>query len=86
MESSFTDAEKVCTQRLHQPLYPSPPADAHPPCHQRFVLAEMIKVSHMDVGMLVDFAKRHDIHPDWMQMQLPGGTSYTQRASSRRAS
>jgi hypothetical protein len=40
---------------------------------QRFVLAEMIKASHMDVGVLVDFVKQHDIRADWMSMQLPSG-------------
>jgi hypothetical protein len=33
----------------------------------------MIKVSHMDVSTLVDFVKHHDIAPDWLEMQLPGG-------------
>ncbi|KAB5570360.1 hypothetical protein GE09DRAFT_705607 [Coniochaeta sp. 2T2.1] len=45
---------------------------------KRFVLAEMIKVSHMDVGTLVDFVKYHDIAPDWMEMQLPGGRNIRQ--------
>jgi hypothetical protein len=38
------------------------------------VLAEMIKVSHLDVGTLVEFVKYHDISPDWLEMQVPGGT------------
>ncbi|OIW33888.1 hypothetical protein CONLIGDRAFT_640965 [Coniochaeta ligniaria NRRL 30616] len=45
---------------------------------KRFVLAEMIKVSHMDVGTLVDFVKYHGIAPDWMEMQLPGGRNIRQ--------
>ncbi|KAK4192072.1 hypothetical protein QBC35DRAFT_262475 [Podospora australis] len=45
---------------------------------KRFVLAEMIKVSHMDVGVLVDFIKSHDIQPDWLSMQLPGGRNMNQ--------
>lgn len=42
---------------------------------QRFVLAEMLKVSQMDVGVLVDFLKNCGVQPDWLSMQLPGGTS-----------
>ncbi|KAK3379804.1 hypothetical protein B0T24DRAFT_169725 [Lasiosphaeria ovina] len=45
---------------------------------KRFVLAEMIKASHMDVGILVDFIKLHGIQPDWMSMQLPGGRNMNQ--------
>jgi hypothetical protein len=45
------------------------------------LLAEMIKLSHMDVGLLVDFAKSHGIQPDWLRMQLPGG----KHASTSRA-
>jgi hypothetical protein len=43
---------------------------------QRFVLAEMIKASHMDVGILVEFIKHHEIQPDWLSMQLPGGRCF----------
>ncbi|KAL2156407.1 hypothetical protein VTH82DRAFT_1152 [Thermothelomyces myriococcoides] len=39
---------------------------------KRFLLAEMIKVSSMDVGVLVDLIRSHGIQPDWMNMQLPG--------------
>jgi hypothetical protein len=75
MESAFTDAEKVRHKSL---FYPAPycPLIKHSPRYrstQRFVLAEMIKVSNMDVGTLVDFVKYHDIAPDWLEMQLPGG-------------
>lgn len=41
---------------------------------QRFVLGEMIKVSTMDVSTLVEFIKNHHVEPNWMLMQLPGGT------------
>jgi hypothetical protein len=40
---------------------------------QRFILAEMIKLSQLDVAILVDFIKAHGIRPDWLNMQLPGG-------------
>jgi hypothetical protein len=33
----------------------------------------MIKLSQLDVGVLVDFVKAHEIQPNWMHMQLPGG-------------
>ncbi|KAK0711482.1 hypothetical protein B0H67DRAFT_291491 [Lasiosphaeris hirsuta] len=45
---------------------------------KRFVLAEMIKASHMDVTVLVNFIKLHDVEPDWMSMQLPGGRNMSQ--------
>ncbi|KAK3692904.1 hypothetical protein B0T22DRAFT_30480 [Podospora appendiculata] len=47
---------------------------------RRFVLAEMIKVSQMDVGTLVEFIRHHDIQisPNWLQMQLPGGRNMNQ--------
>lgn len=37
------------------------------------MLAEMIKLSELDVGVLVNLVKSHGIQPDWMHMQLPGG-------------
>jgi hypothetical protein len=40
---------------------------------QRFVLGEIIKVSAIDVPTLVDFIRTHQIEPNWMLMQLPGG-------------
>ena len=42
----------------------------------------MIKVSHMDVNTLVEFVKYHDISPDWLEMQLPGGRSPNNPATS----
>lgn len=44
---------------------------------QRFVLAEIIKLSQLDVGVIVDFIKSHGIQPDWLHMQLPGGRHYS---------
>jgi hypothetical protein len=46
---------------------------AMPP--QRFILAEMVKNSHLDIGLLVEFIKSHGVQPDWLSMQLPGGRS-----------
>ncbi|KAL2017686.1 hypothetical protein VTK56DRAFT_1846 [Thermocarpiscus australiensis] len=45
---------------------------------KRFILAEMVKVSQMDVGVLVDFIKSHGIQPNWLLMQLPGGRNMSQ--------
>ncbi|GAB1320233.1 hypothetical protein MFIFM68171_10443 [Madurella fahalii] len=45
---------------------------------KRFILGEMVKTSHMDVGVLVDFIKSHDVQPDWLSMQLPGGRNMNQ--------
>ncbi|KAK4165378.1 hypothetical protein QBC43DRAFT_208858, partial [Cladorrhinum sp. PSN259] len=45
---------------------------------QRFVLAEMIKASQMDVGVLVEFIESQKIQPDWLSMQLPGGRNMHQ--------
>ncbi|KAK0732771.1 hypothetical protein B0T21DRAFT_200982 [Apiosordaria backusii] len=45
---------------------------------KRFVLAEMIKASHLDVGVLVNLIKSHEIQPDWLSMQLPGGRNMYQ--------
>ncbi|KAJ4151540.1 hypothetical protein LMH87_012232 [Akanthomyces muscarius] len=39
----------------------------------RFVLAEMIKTSSVDVYQLECFVKHHGIVPDWLNMQLPRG-------------
>ncbi|KAK5652485.1 hypothetical protein OQA88_10387 [Cercophora sp. LCS_1] len=38
----------------------------------------MIKASHMDVGVIVEFIKHHGVQPDWMLMQLPGGRNMNQ--------
>lgn len=73
MDSSFTEAEKV-TERLH---HVSPLARAG--CslfatnQQRFVLGEMIKASHLDCALIVDFLKVHRVRPDWLFMELPRG-------------
>ncbi|KAK4236394.1 hypothetical protein C8A03DRAFT_35700 [Achaetomium macrosporum] len=45
---------------------------------KRFILAEMIKISQLDVGILVGFIKAHGIRPDWLHMQLPGGRTLSQ--------
>ncbi|KAK3901046.1 hypothetical protein C8A05DRAFT_16717 [Staphylotrichum tortipilum] len=45
---------------------------------KRFVLAEMIKLSQLDVNVLVNFVKAHGIQPDWLHMQLPGGRNMSQ--------
>ncbi|KAI1641054.1 hypothetical protein F4809DRAFT_637178 [Biscogniauxia mediterranea] len=45
---------------------------------KRFVLAEMIKVSTIDVHTLVNFIKAHNVEPNWMSMQLPGGRNMNQ--------
>ncbi|CAM1502980.1 Fc.00g077560.m01.CDS01 [Cosmosporella sp. VM-42] len=45
---------------------------------KRFVLAEVIKTSHLDVLALADFIKAHDIEPAWFQMQLPLGRNLNQ--------
>ncbi|KAI8634848.1 hypothetical protein F5Y19DRAFT_127515 [Xylariaceae sp. FL1651] len=45
---------------------------------KRFVLGEMIKVSTIDVPTLVDFIKAHNVEPNWMSMQLPGGRNMNQ--------
>lgn len=41
---------------------------------QRFVLAEMIKASTLDITALAHFILSKNIEPNWMQMQLPPGT------------
>lgn len=40
---------------------------------QRFLLAEMIRLSPLNVSILVDFVKSHGIQPDWLHMQVPSG-------------
>ncbi|KAI5926406.1 hypothetical protein F4810DRAFT_536512 [Camillea tinctor] len=45
---------------------------------KRFVLAEMIKVSTIDIHTLVNFIKAHNVEPNWMLMQLPGGRNMNQ--------
>lgn len=41
---------------------------------QRFVLAEMIKCSTVDVEMLIRFVESNVSDPNWMTMQIPSGT------------
>lgn len=40
---------------------------------QRFVLAEMIKSSTIDIDNLIHFIRANTVSPDWMTMQLPQG-------------
>ncbi|KAK7952580.1 uncharacterized protein PG986_008308 [Apiospora aurea] len=44
----------------------------------RFVLGEMIKASSIDVHLLVDFIKNHNVEQNWMYMQLPVGRNMHQ--------
>ncbi|KAI1337796.1 hypothetical protein F5Y15DRAFT_144228 [Xylariaceae sp. FL0016] len=45
---------------------------------KRFVLGEMIKVSTIDVSAIVDFLRAHQVKPNWLSMQLPGGRNMNQ--------
>ncbi|KAJ9154760.1 hypothetical protein NKR23_g2433 [Pleurostoma richardsiae] len=45
---------------------------------KRFLLAEMIKVSHIDIRALVEFIESFNAQPDWFSMQLPGGRNMNQ--------
>ena len=40
---------------------------------QRFVLAEIIKTSQVNVHSLVDFIKSQNVDADWRNMQIPHG-------------
>src|SRR4051794_25674265 len=42
--------------------------------NQRFLLAEIIKTSQMDIDSLSNFIRANGVEPNWMQMQLPLGT------------
>ncbi|TEA21158.1 hypothetical protein C8034_v008478 [Colletotrichum sidae] len=44
----------------------------------RFILAEAIKTSNLDVGHLVNFLKPYNIEPNWLKMQLPTGRTMEQ--------
>ncbi|KAH8674063.1 hypothetical protein BX600DRAFT_509263 [Xylariales sp. PMI_506] len=44
----------------------------------RFVLGEMIKASSVDVPLLAEFIKAHNIEQNWMHMQLPTGRNMYQ--------
>ena len=71
MDSSFTDVEKVRCFWLRACFSPAEPPPNRPV--QRFVLAEMIKVSQIDVHALVELVRSYEVDPDWMSMQLPNG-------------
>ncbi|KAF6836935.1 hypothetical protein CMUS01_05201 [Colletotrichum musicola] len=45
---------------------------------KRFILAEVIKTSNLDVGRLVEFLRSYNVEPDWLKMQLPGGRTMEQ--------
>ncbi|KAF7553086.1 hypothetical protein G7046_g7190 [Stylonectria norvegica] len=45
---------------------------------KRFMLAEVIKTSRLDVRVLANFVSEHRIEPNWMQMQLPPGLNMNQ--------
>lgn len=70
MDPSFTDIEKVTPPPLKLSF---DVADGWQ--WQRFVLAEIIKASQLDVNVLASFVNAQGIEPDWMQMQLPLGTA-----------
>ncbi|ORY70082.1 uncharacterized protein BCR38DRAFT_99249 [Pseudomassariella vexata] len=44
----------------------------------RFVLGEMIKASSIDVPLLAEFIKMHNVEQNWMYMQLPAGRNMYQ--------
>ncbi|KAM4068099.1 hypothetical protein HRG_009615 [Hirsutella rhossiliensis] len=45
---------------------------------KRFVLAEIVKSSAVDIDTLIIFIQTNNISPDWMQMQLPHGRNMSQ--------
>ncbi|KAH6890498.1 hypothetical protein B0T10DRAFT_321357 [Thelonectria olida] len=45
---------------------------------KRFLLAEIIKTSQMDVDTLSNFIRANGIEPNWLQMQLPFGRNMNQ--------
>ncbi|KAK2026804.1 hypothetical protein LX32DRAFT_695347 [Colletotrichum zoysiae] len=45
---------------------------------KRFILAEAIKTSNLDVSLLSGFLKTHRVEPDWLKMQLPSGRTMEQ--------
>ncbi|KAK2004824.1 hypothetical protein LX36DRAFT_235676 [Colletotrichum falcatum] len=45
---------------------------------KRFILAESIKTSNLDVGLLAGFLRTHKVEPDWLKMQLPSGRTMEQ--------
>ncbi|EFW99220.1 hypothetical protein CMQ_5641 [Grosmannia clavigera kw1407] len=40
---------------------------------KRSMLAELIRASRIDVGAVVEFVKRYNIQPNWMDMRYPNG-------------
>ncbi|PNY26202.1 Uncharacterized protein TCAP_03864 [Tolypocladium capitatum] len=48
------------------------------PDEKRFVLAEMIKSSTVDIDTLMEFVQANNISPNWMNMQLPHGRNMNQ--------
>ncbi|KAL1908794.1 hypothetical protein Sste5344_005368 [Sporothrix stenoceras] len=50
---------------------------------KRFILAEMVKASHLDVGAVISFVKHYNIAPDWLEMQIPHGKPRLPWASTR---
>ncbi|EPE10325.1 hypothetical protein F503_05420 [Ophiostoma piceae UAMH 11346] len=40
---------------------------------KRFILAEMLKASQVEITAVVDFIKSRHIYPNWMEMELPRG-------------
>lgn len=80
METSLSDQETV------SPLPPHPQTGSivggrtssgrvltRVPRLQRFLLGEMIKASSVDVPLLAEFIRTHNIEQNWMFMQLPIG-------------
>ncbi|KJR80783.1 uncharacterized protein SPSK_05337 [Sporothrix schenckii 1099-18] len=45
---------------------------------KRFILAEMVKASHLDVSAVISFVKHFNISPDWHEMQIPHGRTINQ--------
>lgn len=51
---------------------------------KRFVLAEIIKSSTVDLDSLVNFIKLNGVEADWWNMQLPLGRQSLARPQNRR--
>ena len=51
---------------------------------QRFVLAEIIKTSQIDVRSLVGFIKSQNVDADWRNMQIPHGQPSESRCGTAR--
>jgi hypothetical protein len=74
MEASFTDAEMVCDSNSWATQWFAGLLTLRFPI-QRFVLAEMIKASSLDVTMLARFIENSGIltNVDMLEMRVPGG-------------